>query len=76
MAEIRVERAPKRGLGWLWALLLLLLVAAIAWYVWNNHVGAQPGTATPDTTRVGAESERIIMPLAREARASRPSLAA
>ncbi len=32
MAEIRVE--PKRGggLGWLWALIIVLVLAALAWY--------------------------------------------
>jgi hypothetical protein len=32
MAEIRVE--PRRGgrLGWLWAVLIVLVLAALAWY--------------------------------------------
>jgi hypothetical protein len=61
MAEIRVERTPKRGLGWLWALLLVLLLAAVAWYLWSNgHFGGQP-TTTPDTTRVGLETAPPIV---------------
>jgi hypothetical protein len=53
MAEIRVERAPKRRLGWLW-LLLIVLVLAAAWYLWaNGFIGAKTTTA-PDTTRTGA----------------------
>ena len=65
MAEIRVERTPKRGLGWLWALLLVLLLAAAAWYVWSNHAGTQPGTTAPDTTRVGVETGRAPAPVVR-----------
>jgi hypothetical protein len=43
MAEIKVE--PKRGgLGWLWAIIALVLIAAIAWYFMND------GTTTPATT--------------------------
>ena len=77
MAEIRVERTPKRGLGWLWALLLVLVLAAVAWYLWSNgHFGGQPGSTTPDTTRVGTRSGRLIVPDARDATAWRPSLAA
>jgi hypothetical protein len=35
MAEIKVE--PKRGgLGWLWAIIILALIAAAAWYFMNN----------------------------------------
>ena len=62
MAEIRVERTPKRGLGWLWALLLVLLLAAVAWYLWSaGHFGGQPATS-PDSTRVGLETGRAISP--------------
>ena len=55
MAEIRVEREPKRGLGWLWALLLVLLLAAGAWYLWTNGYFGARTTPTTDTTRVGLE---------------------
>ena len=50
MAEIKVE--PKRGgLGWLWAIIILALIAAAAWYFMNNS-RAVPATATPaDSTR-------------------------
>jgi hypothetical protein len=52
MAEIRVERVQKRGLGWLWALLLVLLLAAVAWYLWaNGYLGARSTSAPADTTR-------------------------
>jgi hypothetical protein len=76
MAEIRVERTPKRGLGWLWALLIVLLLAAIAWYLWSNgYFGTRPTTA-PDTTRVGLEAGRPIVPGGHDAAAWRPPRAA
>jgi hypothetical protein len=55
MAEIRVEREPKRGLGWLWALLLVLLLAAGAWYLWTNGYFGTRTTSPADTTRVGLQ---------------------
>lgn len=44
MAEIDIERRPRRN-GWSWALgvLLLLLVAGVAWYF-----AAGPGVQAPD----------------------------
>jgi hypothetical protein len=50
MAEIKVE--PKRGgLGWLWAIIILALIAAAVWYFMNNS-RAVPATTTPaDSTR-------------------------
>jgi hypothetical protein len=76
MAEIRVERTPKRGLGWLWALLLVLLLAAVAWYLWSTGTfGTRPAT-TPDTTRVGLEAGRSIAPGGQVAIAWQPSRAA
>jgi hypothetical protein len=76
MAEIRVERTPKRGLGWLWALLLVLLLAAVAWYLWSTGTfGTRPAT-TPDSTRVGLETGPSITPGAHVAIEWQPSLAA
>jgi len=48
MAEIKVE--PKRGgMGWLWVIILLALIAAGFWYFMNRSV---PATTTPaDSTR-------------------------
>jgi hypothetical protein len=59
MAEIKVE--PKRGgLGWLWAIIILALVAAAAWYFMNNS-RAVPATTTPaDTTRTSLVTPRAI----------------
>jgi len=58
MAEIRVER-EKRGLGWLWALLALLLLALAAWWFLTQRPDSNPApadttapidTVAPDTT--------------------------
>ena len=49
MAEIKVE--PKRGgLGWLWAIIILALIAAAAWYFMNNS-RAVPATSPADSVR-------------------------
>ena len=45
MAEIRVEQ-KRGGLGWLWALLLVLLVALAAW--WFLTTRNADGPAAPD----------------------------
>jgi hypothetical protein len=56
MAEIHVERVRKRGLGWLWALLLILLLAAVAWYLWaNGYLGARSTSPAPDSARTSLE---------------------
>ena len=49
MAEIKVE--PKRsGLGWLWAIIVLVLVGVVAWYFMTQ--GTAPATTVPaDSTR-------------------------
>jgi hypothetical protein len=50
MAEIKVE--PKRsGLGWLWAIIILALVAAGVWYFMITSRGAPATTAPVDSTR-------------------------
>ena len=46
MAEIKVE--PKRsGLGWLWAIIILALIAAAVWYFMRTNQTA-PATPRPD----------------------------
>lgn len=47
MAEIRVEQ-EKRSLGWLWALLALLLLALAAWWFLTQRTDPVPAPA--DTT--------------------------
>jgi drug/metabolite transporter (DMT)-like permease len=61
MAEIRVE--PKRtSRAWIWVLLLLLVVAGAAYYLWSTGMlgtGAR-GTGAGDTVRpVGS----LVFPL-------------
>lgn len=45
MAEIKVE-AKRSGLGWLWALIILAVIAAGVWYFMYSS-RAVPATATP-----------------------------
>lgn len=53
MAEIKVE--PKRGgLGWLWAIIAIALIAAVVWYAMNTSRSV-PATTTP------ADSARTSM---------------
>ncbi|MGQ0561931.1 MAG: hypothetical protein ACT443_08675 [Gemmatimonadota bacterium] len=42
MAEIHVEK--KRGVaGWIWVLLIVVLIAAAIWYLWQaGYVGVGP----------------------------------
>lgn len=50
MAEIRIER-KRRGLGWLWLFLALLVVAVLAWYfLYPGRAGSAPATPPPPTT--------------------------
>jgi hypothetical protein len=45
MAQIRVER-KRSGLTWLWAALIIIVLAIIAWWLLShNRVSNQPGTA-------------------------------
>ncbi len=46
MAEIRVEE-KRGGLGWLWALLLVLLVAVAAWWFLTTRNADGPGAPEP-----------------------------
>jgi hypothetical protein len=49
MAEIKVE--PKRsGLGWLWAIIVLVLVGVAAWYFMTQRT-ASPTAVPADSTR-------------------------
>jgi hypothetical protein len=36
VAEIRVVREKRGGMGWLWAVLLLLALAAVAYWLWST----------------------------------------
>jgi hypothetical protein len=57
MAEIKVE--PKRGgLGWLWAIIILALIAAAAWYFMNNS--SVPATSPADSVRTSMLDQAAI----------------
>jgi hypothetical protein len=50
MAEIKVE--PKRGgLGWLWMIIVLALIAAAVWYFMNNSRSVPATTSPADSVR-------------------------
>lgn len=53
MAEIRV-RPKRRSLAWLWVLLLVLIVAAVGWFLYMNNVivfrARQTGAVSAPTT--------------------------
>ena len=76
MAEIRVE-PKRRSLAWLWALLALAIVAAVAWYLMNGGVRtldddgpatttsqAAPAPAPTPAGRTAAPSGAVRLPLA------------
>ena len=55
MAEIKVE--PKRGgLGWLWAIILLVVIAAGVWYFMRSSRPVPATTAPADSTRTSLAS--------------------
>ena len=58
MAEIRVE--PKRGgLGWLWTIIVIALLAVAAWYFLRNT--GTPAPATPvDSVRTSMIDRPMI----------------
>jgi zona occludens toxin (predicted ATPase) len=60
MAEIRVERAPKRRLGWLWLLVVVLLLA-LAWYLWATGTIGGRTNAAPDSTRTGSGASAAVV---------------
>ena len=64
MAEIRVEER-RRSLGWLWALLALLVIAAVAyWFLFmNGSVSADTAPATsslPGAAELAAHAAGIL----------------
>ena len=64
MAEIKVE--PKRGgLGWLWALLAVVLLAIIVWYFMRDSDVA-PVTTPADSVRTSlneaSDTRDLVLP--------------
>lgn len=60
MAEIRVVK-EKRSLGWLWALLALLVLALAAWWFFSQSAQSGPApadTLAPRDTTIGMVLER------------------
>jgi hypothetical protein len=37
MADINLERKPSGGMGWLWTLLALVVIALVAWWLWPDN---------------------------------------
>ena len=79
MAEIRIEQ-KRRSLGWLWALLILLVLAAVAWYLYSQRgmrvsgVGSQ--SAAPALVRPAALSAMPGLAFARSRHARRRPITA
>lgn len=47
MAQIKIER-KRTSLGWLWVLIVLIIIAIIAWFV-IGRTGATTSNAAPTT---------------------------
>lgn len=52
MAEIPIQRKEGHSLWWLW-LLILIVVLAVAWWLWANH-GTTTATTPADSTAITA----------------------
>jgi len=50
MAEIKVE-PKRRGLGWLWAIIALVVIAAAVWYFMRTSTAAPAPAAQSDSAR-------------------------
>lgn len=72
MAEIRVEK-EKRGLGWLWALLALLVLALIAWWFFSQQPA---GELTPADTLAPIDTVAPVIPATGGTGPSRDSIGA
>lgn len=70
MAEIRVE-PQRRSLAWLWVLLALAVVAAVAWYLMTGgvrRVDDAPATTAPASTAPAATPTSALPPAVAPAR--------
>ena len=60
MAEIRIEQ-KRRGLGWLWLLLALIICAILVWYfLYPGRTAPAPATGAPPTTGAAPPHERMM----------------
>jgi hypothetical protein len=66
MAQIRIER-KRTGLGWLWVIIALIVVAIIAWMLLGHRTtqgsGAAPAGAAPSSMTQPSTGETVL-PLA------------
>jgi hypothetical protein len=60
MAQIRVEE-KRSGLGWLWALIVLVVVALMAWYLVTNRGAVSTAPAAPAAPAAPKDSARTSM---------------
>ena len=48
MADIRVVREKRRSMGWIWVVVLLLVLAAVAYWLWSTgRLNDMTGGRTP-----------------------------
>jgi hypothetical protein len=55
MAELKVE--PKRGMGWIWVVIILVVLAIVAWLLYSGEIDI--GTTT---TSIGAFAAVPVAP--------------
>lgn len=52
MAEIHVEERKRGSMGWLWLLVILIVLALVGWWLWQSGMlggAAEPVSAPGDT---------------------------
>lgn len=55
MAEIHVEERKRGSMGWLWLLVILIVLALVGWWLWQS--GMLGGTTEP----VAAPGDTIVL---------------
>lgn len=66
MADIRVVKEKRGGMGWLWMLLLLLVLAGVAYWLWSTGRlgGAEPAAPATPAPTTGALPTDLLPALA------------